>query len=176
MEIEFAPCYTDRALFLRLAKDYIETLRMYDPRIVWDEASVSEWIWHSQFIIEDRTIQGFVVTEEIDYKIYRNLLYIGEFYIAPEARRCGVGKEAVRKLLRNTSISTSTATSRLIMPNITSPHAGKNFWKKVKFSILANYHHNDTKKEHLWVTSLRTAKYESSSPPHFKICRMRGIT
>ena len=101
MEIEFAPCYTDRALFLRLAKDYIETLRMYDPRIVWDEASVSEWIWHSQFIIEDRTIQGFVVTEEIDYKIYRNLLYIGEFYIAPEARRCGVGKEAVRKLLRN---------------------------------------------------------------------------
>jgi len=101
MSVELAPCYTDRALFLRLARDYIETLRKYDSRIVWDEVSVGEWIWHSQFIIEDRTIQGFVMTEEIDYKIYRDLLYVTEFYIVPEARKRGIGVEAVKSLLRD---------------------------------------------------------------------------
>jgi predicted acetyltransferase len=101
MGVELVPCYTDRALFLRLAKDYIETLREYDRKIVWDEMSVSEWIWHSQFIIEDRTIQGFLVTEEIDYKIYRDLLYIVEFYVVPEARMRGIGMGAVKQLMEN---------------------------------------------------------------------------
>ena len=101
MKVELVPCYTYKALFLRLAKDYIETLKRYDKRIVWDEKSVSGWLWNSWFILEDRTIQGFVTTEEVDFKIYRGLLYISEFYVVPESRRRGVGLAAVKALMES---------------------------------------------------------------------------
>ena len=94
--IELVPCYTDRALFLRLAKDYVETLQVFDRTIRWDEATWSEYMWESRFILEDRTIQGFIITQEIQFKLYGDLLYISEFYIVPEARHKGIGEAAVK--------------------------------------------------------------------------------
>lgn len=97
--IELVPCYTDRALFLRLAKEYVETLQEYDPTIVWDEASVSDWIWNASYIMEDRTFQGFIVTERVQFRVYPPLLYVQEFYIVPEARRRGIGLAAVKAIV-----------------------------------------------------------------------------
>ena len=94
--IDLVPCYSDRALFLRLYRDYVETLHEFDNEIIWDELSAASYMWHSKFIVEDRTIQGFVMTEEVKFKLYPDLLYIAEFYIVPEARKRGVGTAAVR--------------------------------------------------------------------------------
>lgn len=99
MEIEFAPCYGDMALFLKLAKDYVEDLRKYDSSIMWDEGTWRGAVWNAWFIKEDRTVQGFVVTEEMDFKVYDKLLYIEEFYVVPEARRRGIGFMAADKLV-----------------------------------------------------------------------------
>jgi len=101
MNIDLVPCYTDRALFLRLAKDYIETLQKYDKAIVWDEVSMGHTIWNAKFIVEDRTIQGFVISEEVSFVVYDDAMYIEEFYVVPEARKQGVGKQAVKRLLEN---------------------------------------------------------------------------
>lgn len=101
MKIELVPCYLDRELFLRLAKDYIETLHEYDSSIIWDEGAMSHMIWDAQFIMEDRTIQGFIISEDVKFAVYKDVKYIAEFYVAPEARRRGVGIEAVKALLEN---------------------------------------------------------------------------
>ena len=101
MKIELVPCYLDRELFLRLAKDYIETLHKYDSSIIWDESAMSRTIWDAQFIMEDRTIQGFIISEDIKFTVYKDVKYIAEFYVAPEVRRRGVGKEAVKALLEH---------------------------------------------------------------------------
>lgn len=101
MDVKLVPCYTDRELYLRLVKEYIETLREHDSSIIWDEASVGHMIWDAQFIMEDRTIQGFVISEEIKFALYSDIKYIAEFYVVPDARRRGIGKEAVRELLRD---------------------------------------------------------------------------
>ena len=97
-QIDLVPCYSDRALFLRLYRDYVDTLHEFDNTIVWDEISASQYMWSAFFSMEDRTIQGFVITEEVCYKLYSDLLYIAEFYIVPEARRQGVGLAAVRAI------------------------------------------------------------------------------
>lgn len=101
MKIELVPCYLDRELFLRLAKDYIETLHKYDNAIIWDEDAMGRTIWDAQFIMEDRTIQGFIISEDVKFAVYKDVKYIAEFYVAPEARRRGVGIEAVKALLEN---------------------------------------------------------------------------
>lgn len=100
MEIELVPCYSDKALFVRMGKDYIETLRKYDSAIRWDKQSWESEIWNAEFILEDRTIQGFAIIEEVRYTVFSDLLYISEFYIVPEARRRGVGLEAVKKIMQ----------------------------------------------------------------------------
>lgn len=99
MKIELIPCYTDRKLFLDFAKAYIETLQEFDATIRWDEGIWSEYMWESCFILEGRTIQGFVCKQEIPYKMFSDLLYIAEFYIVPEARKRGVGLAAVKALV-----------------------------------------------------------------------------
>ena len=99
MEIELVPCYSDKALFIRLAKDYIKTLRTFDSSIRWDEKTWEDMIWYAEFILEDRTIQGFVITEEVRFQVVSDLWYIAEFYIVPEARRKGLGLEAVKKIV-----------------------------------------------------------------------------
>lgn len=86
---------------MQLAKEYIETLRKYDSRIIWDEGAMSHMIWDAKFIREGRTVQGFVITEEVKFSIYKDILYIEEFYIEPEARRKGIGREAVRALMEH---------------------------------------------------------------------------
>ena len=96
--VKLASCCMDRELFLRMAKDYIETLSVYDSEIRWDEATWNKMIWNAQFIMEDRTIQGFAVTEVVPFHFFPDAFYIAEFYIAPEARRRHVGTEAVKAL------------------------------------------------------------------------------
>ena len=98
MKIEFVPAYSDRALFLRLAKDYVESLRKADELIVWDEPTWMKATWDSWFIVEDRTIQGFIITQEVDFKVYNKLLYIEEFYIVPEARRKKIGFSTIEEI------------------------------------------------------------------------------
>ena len=46
--------------------------------------------------MEDRTAQGFVVTETVTFAMFPDALYIAEFYVVPEARRRGIGLEAVK--------------------------------------------------------------------------------
>lgn len=103
MKIEFVPAYSDRALFLRLAKDYVETLKKVDDMIVWDEPIWIKAAWDSWFIVEDRTIQGFVITQEVDFKVYKKILYIEEFYIVPEARRKGIGFKTIEEIAKSWS-------------------------------------------------------------------------
>ena len=86
---------------MQLAKEYIETLQKYDSKIIWDEGAMSHAIWDAQFIREGRTVQGFVISEEVKFSIYKDILYIEEFYIEPDARRKGIGREAVRALLEH---------------------------------------------------------------------------
>ena len=99
--IELASCFLDRDLFLRMAKDYIDTLATYDNEILWDEVTWNGVIWNAQFIVEDRTIQGFAVTETQRFCFFPDAFYIAEFYIAPEARRKHIGTEAVKALTEN---------------------------------------------------------------------------
>lgn len=98
--IELVPAYGDRNLFMRLAKDYVETLRQYDDQIVFDEVSWMHYLWNADFIMEDRTVQGFVVTQEVPFNVFPDALYIAEFYVVPEARKRGAGLEAVKALMR----------------------------------------------------------------------------
>lgn len=101
MKVELIPCYTDRKLFLEMARDYIETLAEFDHSIRWDEGTWSEYMWESCFILESRTIQGFICKQEIPFKVYADALYIAEFYVVPDARGRGVGTAAVEELVRN---------------------------------------------------------------------------
>jgi len=101
MEIKLSPAVMDRDLFLRMAKDYIATLQKYDENIVWDDASWERAAWQAQFIMEDRTVQGFAIAEVVPFSIFPNALYIAEFYVVPEARRRELGVEAVRAVTKN---------------------------------------------------------------------------
>lgn len=90
----------DRRLFLRMAKDYVETLARYDSDIRWDEETWSEAAFRARFIMEDRTAQGFVITEVVPFAVFPDALYIAEFYVVLEARRRGIGLEAARELTK----------------------------------------------------------------------------
>lgn len=94
--VELVPCSMDRDLFMRLAKDYVEELSQYDPEIKWDESVWAKGAWSAKFIMEDRTVQGFVMTEVVPFSVFPSALYIAEFYVVPEARNRHVGTEAVR--------------------------------------------------------------------------------
>lgn len=124
-KVELVPCYGDRVLFLRLAKEYVETLREYDKSIVWDESAWDRVIWDSRFVLEDRTIQGFVVAEEVRFKAYPHLLYISEFYIVPEERRRGIGIEAVREATRSWG-------GGVFLYILEKNHVAKWFWNSVE--------------------------------------------
>ena len=56
-------------------------------------------MWESVFIVEDRQIQGFICATIERFNIFPDALYIGEFFIVPEARQKGIGTEAVKKLI-----------------------------------------------------------------------------
>ena len=101
MNIELVPCYEDRAFYILLAKDYIEALREYDDRIIWDEATWNKEIWDAFFIVEGGILCGFVCRTEIEYKNKPKLMFIDEFYIAPDERKRKVGIEAVRELTKD---------------------------------------------------------------------------
>ena len=101
MKIQLVPAYSDRELFLKLAKDYVDTLHRYDSSIRWDELTWTDNVWSAYFIMEERTIQGFVVKETIPYKVFPNMLYIAEFYVVPEARQRGVGMATVETLVKD---------------------------------------------------------------------------
>ena len=96
MNIELTPAYMDRPLFLRLAKEYVETLAKFDREIRWDESAWSKAMWRAKLIMEDRTVQGFLIAEEERFDFYPPAFCISEFYIVPEARNRGVGTEAVK--------------------------------------------------------------------------------
>ena len=96
MNIELVSACMDRPLFLSMAKDYIETLAQYDSRIRWDEVAWNENCWKAKFIMEDRTVQGFVVYEKVPFDFYPPAIYIGEIYVVPEARRRGVATAATK--------------------------------------------------------------------------------
>lgn len=83
---------------MKLAKEYVSDLQKYDDSIVWDEDTWERAVWDAWFIKEDRMVQGFVITEEISFRVYKKLLYIEEFYVVPEERMRGVGLAAAKKL------------------------------------------------------------------------------
>lgn len=99
--IDLVPCYADRNLYLRLAKDYIQTLQQFDSKIIWDERSVLDQLWNAFFIMEGRTVQGFLIKETVQFDFYPPALYIQEFYVVPEARKRKIGLTAVKELLKN---------------------------------------------------------------------------
>ena len=89
--IELASCSMDRELFMRMARDYVEALSKYDSEIVWDEMTWSKAAWYAQFIVEDRTVQGFVITEINTFAVFPPAMCIAEFYVVPEARNRHIG-------------------------------------------------------------------------------------
>lgn len=101
MSVQLAPAYMDRPLFLGMAKDYIETLAQYDSSIKWDELTWTNAMWKANFIMEDRTVQGFVITDTVPFRVFPDALCIEEFYIVPESRRKGIGLEAVKVTTAN---------------------------------------------------------------------------
>lgn len=100
MNVELAPCYLDVDLFLRMSKEYVEELRQYDNTIPWVEQEWKAAAWESSFFIEDRKIQGFAFIQHVKFEVFGDALYIGEFYVEPEARRRGLGFEAIKLLTR----------------------------------------------------------------------------
>lgn len=94
--VELIPAYGDKKLFLNMAKSYVEELAQYDSTIRWDELAWSDAIWKSSLIVEGRTIQGFVLSEMRVFNVFPAALYIAELYIVPEARKRGIGREAVK--------------------------------------------------------------------------------
>ena len=102
MSVVLTPAYMDKTLFLDMAKDYIETLAQYDSSIKWDEQSWTGAMWRANFIMEERTVQGFVITDTVPFHVFPDALYIEEFYIVPEARRKGIGLEAAKAVTANT--------------------------------------------------------------------------
>ncbi len=101
MNIELTPACMDRTLFLRLARDYIETLAKFDNRIRWDEATWRSAMWRAKFIMDGRTVQGFAMVEETKFDFYPPALYIVEFFVVPEERNKGIGMEAVKEITKN---------------------------------------------------------------------------
>ena len=101
--IDLVPCYADRNLYLRLAKDYVKTLQQYDSEIIWDERTWLDHLWDANFIMEDRTVQGFLNKEKVQFDFYPPVLYIAEFYVVPEARKRRVGIEAVKEAIKGWS-------------------------------------------------------------------------
>lgn len=101
MDVELVPAYSDRKLFLELAKDYIDTLHKFDSSIRWDEPTWHDAVWASSFIMQERTVQGFIVSEIVHYKVFPDMLYIGEFYVVPEERLKGIGIAAVETLVKD---------------------------------------------------------------------------
>lgn len=99
--VELIPAYGDRNLFIRLVRDYVNTLKEYDEMIIWDEATWLHAMWDAAFIMEDRTVQGFVVYETVSFNVYPAALYIAEFYVVPEARKRGIGMRAVKEVVKN---------------------------------------------------------------------------
>ena len=99
MSIELTPACMDKPLFLRMAKDYTETLAIYDKRIRWDEGAWTSEMWHAKFIMEDRIVQGFLIIKEERFDFYPPAMYIQEFYVVPESRGRGIGLEAVKEAL-----------------------------------------------------------------------------
>lgn len=128
MEIKLTPCSMDRDLFLRMAKDYINTLHKYDSEIIWERAYWESRVWRSQFIMEDRTVQGFVLTEIEEYYFFPDLMYIGEFYVVPEARRRGIGMAAVKAILKQWS-------GDLYFYVLDNNTRGKLFWSAVEAEL-----------------------------------------
>lgn len=102
MSVQLAPAYMDRPLFLGMAKDYIETLAQYDGTIRWDETIWGNAMWRAKFIMDERTVQGFVITDTVPFHVFPDALCIEEFYIVPESRRKGIGLEAVKAVTENT--------------------------------------------------------------------------
>lgn len=101
MNIELTTAYLDRPLFLSMAKDYIDTLALCDDRIRWDEATWRTNSWKARFIMEDRTVQGFIVYEIVPFDFYPPAVYIKEIYVVPEARRRGIATAAVKAAVGN---------------------------------------------------------------------------
>lgn len=100
MDIKFMPCYCGKEQFLKLAKDYIEELSMYDNTIKWDERAAEDWMWDTNFILENNKIRGFIFSEIPLIGKDKPYLYIAEFYIVPEARMRGLGFEAVKAFMK----------------------------------------------------------------------------
>ncbi len=100
MGIKFSPCYGKRELFLKLAKDYVEELSAYDNTIRWDESAADVWMWDAEFILENNKIRGFIFSEIPLVGEDKPYLYIAEFYIVPEARKRGLGFEAVKAFMK----------------------------------------------------------------------------
>ncbi len=101
--IELAQCAMDKDLYFRMAQDYVDTLSTYDNAIRWDEPSWAQGMWSSQFLMENRTAQGFAMTQRVHFNLFPDALYIAEFYVVPEARRKHLGTDAVRALTRDWS-------------------------------------------------------------------------
>jgi len=99
--IELASCSMDRELFMRMARDYVEALSKYDSEIVWDEMTWSKAAWYAQFIVEDRTVQGFVITEINTFAVFPPAMCIAEFYVVPEARNRHIGTHAVEAVMKS---------------------------------------------------------------------------
>ena len=101
--VELTPSCMDRNLFMRMAKDYVDTLSQYDHEIKWDDMAWEQGMWYSQFIVEDRTVQGFIQTEIVPFNVFPSAFYIAEFYVVPEARHRHIGTEAVKAATRSWS-------------------------------------------------------------------------
>lgn len=101
MEIRFMPCSDIKELYLKLAKDYVETLSKYDDAIRWDEAAFERMIWDADFIFEDSKACGFIIREYVELENGKKYLYIAEFYIMPEVRKCGLGFAAVEAYMKS---------------------------------------------------------------------------
>lgn len=126
--VELVPCSMDRDLFMRLAKDYVEELSQYDPEIKWDESVWSRSVWSTKFIMEDRTVQGFVMTEVTQFSVFPPALYIAEFYVVPDARKRHIGTDAVR-------VATAGWSGDVFLYMLDKNRAARFFWTDVEAEL-----------------------------------------
>lgn len=126
--VELVPCSMDRDLFMRLAKGYVEELSQYDPEIKWDESVWSRSVWSTKFIMEDRTVQGFVMTEVTQFSVFPPALYIAEFYVVPDARKRHIGTDAVR-------VATAGWSGDVFLYMLDKNRAARFFWTDVEAEL-----------------------------------------
>lgn len=97
--LTFENASADLSTYLQMAENYVHDLQAFSPDLRWSREA---WLndLSGTFLIRSRTdVIGLVVLEIVNFFEQPEALYFSEFYLRPEFRRQGYGREAVSAIL-----------------------------------------------------------------------------